>query len=245
MIRITIDNIPFEVSAKQVLWLKPGGNDFIPAPEDFSRLAYALVLCDYEDVGERTYIDGCPLYEHFIDTHDEDGNEIPSGRDSGLFFPIKSGMPAIRAAKVITGKMNGENIVVVMEWGDPLNEIMTTSEAETELELAPGSIKKACQRKQIPARKSGGTWLVRRNDAYRRWRVVESDLSDVFPELYEDIDEVDIQSGIQHISSKVDRMEKKAIEITAANERLVKEKRFLLRKIEKLEAEIRELKKEK
>lgn len=52
---------------------------------------------------------------------------------------------------------------------DPLTEVMTTKEAETEFGLKTSTAKKAAQRGSIPARKSGGTWLIRRVDAQARW----------------------------------------------------------------------------
>lgn len=169
MIRIVIDNIPFEVSS-HVVWLKPGDDEYTTAPENFAEIARALVLCDYDDVGEHTYVAGAQLYERFVDTHDDQGNEVPEGRVTNLIFPLKKGMPPVRPLRVETGKQDGKKIIAVLEWDDPLNAVMTTSEAEEELGLAEGSIKKACQRSQLAARKSGGTWLIRRYDAYRRWK---------------------------------------------------------------------------
>lgn len=51
---------------------------------------------------------------------------------------------------------------------DLLN-VMTTNEVEDEFGLAEGSAKKAAQRGQIAARKAGGVWLIRRNDAVKEW----------------------------------------------------------------------------
>jgi hypothetical protein len=57
-------------------------------------------------------------------------------------------------------------------WADvqiALLDTMTTSEAEAEFGMAEGTVRKAAQRDDIPARKSGGTWLIRRADAEARW----------------------------------------------------------------------------
>lgn len=173
MIKIEIDGCLFEVSAEKVLMFN--GGEFKDAPDYYAILARKLVLCDYEDVGERTHINGCPLYERFIDSHGLDEScgeiEIPEGRDSGLQFPLKAGMPPVRATKVITGTIHpgNEKIIVVMEWHDPLNEIMTTSEAENLVGLKEGTIKKACQRGIVKSRKSGNAWLVRKADIQKRW----------------------------------------------------------------------------
>jgi excisionase family DNA binding protein len=50
-----------------------------------------------------------------------------------------------------------------------LNEIITTSEAAERYNLDDSTPKKAAQEGAIPARKSGGTWLIRREDAEARW----------------------------------------------------------------------------
>ena len=50
-----------------------------------------------------------------------------------------------------------------------LGEVITAAEAATLYGLAEDSVRKACQRHQLVARKSGGTWLLLREDAESRW----------------------------------------------------------------------------
>lgn len=52
---------------------------------------------------------------------------------------------------------------------DPLNEVMTAKEASKTFGISRFTVIDAIRRKQIDARQSGGTWLIRRADAERRW----------------------------------------------------------------------------
>lgn len=52
---------------------------------------------------------------------------------------------------------------------DDLNAIMTAGEAVEAFGLSADAVNLACRRGSIPSRKSGGTWLIRRADAVRRW----------------------------------------------------------------------------
>jgi hypothetical protein len=52
---------------------------------------------------------------------------------------------------------------------DPLWDVLTTSEAEAVFGLAKNTANKACQRGEIPCRKSGGAWLIQAKDAYAKW----------------------------------------------------------------------------
>lgn len=54
---------------------------------------------------------------------------------------------------------------------DPLWDTLTTAEAEALCGLAKGTVKKACQRGDIPCRKSGGVWLVTFEDVAARWPI--------------------------------------------------------------------------
>jgi len=54
---------------------------------------------------------------------------------------------------------------------DPLWDTLTTAEAEALCGLAEGTVKKACQRGDIPCRKSGGAWLVTFEDVAARWPI--------------------------------------------------------------------------
>lgn len=169
MIPIIIDGILHEVWGDRVLWDSPTTGELVVAPANWATIARALVLCDYEDKDGHTYVAGVQLYEHLVDTHDRDGREVPGGRPSHLHFPLKSGMPPIRASKVQTGTMDGHRMVTVLAWDDPLNAVVTTTEAEARFGLAEGSAKKAAQRGQIAARKTGKVWLLRSSDAARMW----------------------------------------------------------------------------
>ena len=50
-----------------------------------------------------------------------------------------------------------------------LDAIMTASEAAQMLGFAEATVRQAINRKSLPARKSGGTWLVRREDIETKW----------------------------------------------------------------------------
>jgi Helix-turn-helix domain len=51
-----------------------------------------------------------------------------------------------------------------------LTTIMTAAEAAEAFELAEATVRQAINRGQIPARKSAGTWLIRRVDAEKKWK---------------------------------------------------------------------------
>jgi uncharacterized protein (DUF433 family) len=46
---------------------------------------------------------------------------------------------------------------------------MTVTEIATEFGISPQAVRKACEMGWLPARKAGGTWLIRREDAEARW----------------------------------------------------------------------------
>lgn len=50
-----------------------------------------------------------------------------------------------------------------------LGDVMTTSEAAAEFRVDDSTVRQAVRRGSIPARQSGSTWLVRREDAQARW----------------------------------------------------------------------------
>lgn len=52
-----------------------------------------------------------------------------------------------------------------------LNSIMTAAEAAETFGLAEATVRQSINRWQIPARKSAGTWLIRRADAEKKWKV--------------------------------------------------------------------------
>ena len=55
------------------------------------------------------------------------------------------------------------------EIGPDLGDVMTTSEAADEFGIEQITVVKNIERGNIAARKSGGTWLIRRIDAQGRW----------------------------------------------------------------------------
>lgn len=54
-----------------------------------------------------------------------------------------------------------------------LDAVMTAGEAQELYGLSESAVRLACQRGSIPARKSGGTWLILRADAEARWGLVD------------------------------------------------------------------------
>jgi hypothetical protein len=57
-----------------------------------------------------------------------------------------------------------------------LSAVMTAGEACEKYGLAEATVRQAINRAQIFARKSGGTWLIRRTDAEARWRKMNEQL---------------------------------------------------------------------
>jgi len=51
----------------------------------------------------------------------------------------------------------------------PLEEVMTVSEIAAVYSVSVASVRAACKRGEVSCRKSGGTWLVYRPSADRRW----------------------------------------------------------------------------
>src|SRR5690606_37403955 len=99
---------------------------FVAAPDAYATIARALVLCDWRDEDDGVYVGDSQLFEHFIDTHDDRGNEVPGGRPSGLHFPLKAGLPTwARPLAAQTGMYEGRKIIVVLAWDDPLDAVMT------------------------------------------------------------------------------------------------------------------------
>lgn len=53
---------------------------------------------------------------------------------------------------------------------DPLYDVMTAKEVAEEYGISPRTVQDAIELKYIEARKSGGTWLLRKADAEQRWQ---------------------------------------------------------------------------
>lgn len=56
-----------------------------------------------------------------------------------------------------------------MPENDPLYEVMTAKEVAEEYKIKPRTVQDAIEYQYIEARKSGGTWLLRRADVDKRW----------------------------------------------------------------------------
>jgi hypothetical protein len=54
-----------------------------------------------------------------------------------------------------------------------LEQVITAAECSQLLGVESSVIRRACERGQVAARKSGGTWLILKSDAEYRWRVAE------------------------------------------------------------------------
>jgi hypothetical protein len=55
-----------------------------------------------------------------------------------------------------------------------LDEVMTSQEVVEVFGLSHATVRNACRRGAIPARKSAGVWLVKRSDAVARWGQVRT-----------------------------------------------------------------------
>lgn len=157
MIGIEIDNIRFEVYGDRVLWSPSETGDFVPAPEDYARLARALVLSDWQDRDGHTYV--------------ADSLLLASLDEAGWLHPsVSSGLPRwARPARALTGRFQGQRVVSVLEWDDPLDAVMTTREVEETLGVKNDTVNDAIRNRWITGRKSGDRWLVRRAEAVERW----------------------------------------------------------------------------
>jgi len=60
-----------------------------------------------------------------------------------------------------------------------LEEVMTSGEVVQVFGLSAATVRNACKRGAIPARKSAGTWLVKRSDAAKRWGQVKDSTGNV------------------------------------------------------------------
>jgi excisionase family DNA binding protein len=58
----------------------------------------------------------------------------------------------------------------IEELPEELFAVMTAAEAAREFGLSQSTVRQAINRGQVPARKSGGTWLVLRSDAEKQWK---------------------------------------------------------------------------
>ncbi|MCK6581409.1 MAG: hypothetical protein L6Q98_25235 [Anaerolineae bacterium] len=169
MIRVEIDNMQFEVRSRVVLCASETG-EWKTAPAGYAALALAAALGDYTERDDAVYLgDHHQVFVHFYDEWDAQGRYVGK-RDSGLTFPMRAGIVCpMRPRRLLTGRIGDVVIVNILEFDDPLDGVMSTSEVEKYFGLAEGTAKKAAQRRQISARKSGGTWLIRRDDAQVRW----------------------------------------------------------------------------
>lgn len=178
MVTIFLEHIEARIGFDQVVWrdTRQDNAEFVEADPvehaDTLALLRRLALMDYNERDGRAYAGDVALYaDEFIDTHDSEGNVIEGGRPSGLHFPLKAPLAPVRATHIMLGTMDGKSMCIVNRWDDPLDNVMTTTEAEAAYDLAQGTVKKAAQRGVIPARKKGGAWIVRTIDVKRHYRL--------------------------------------------------------------------------
>lgn len=60
-----------------------------------------------------------------------------------------------------------------------LEEVMTSQEVVQVFGLSIATVRNACRRGSIPARKSAGVWLIKRSDATKKWGQVKTKAGDV------------------------------------------------------------------
>lgn len=73
--------------------------------------------------------------------------------------------------KILTSHVTaGQNEWFFYSHSDTLDAVMSAGEVAVRFGLAEPTVRQAINRGQIPARKSGGTWLVLREDAERKWK---------------------------------------------------------------------------
>jgi excisionase family DNA binding protein len=103
---------------------------------------------------------GYDLAEIDLDSDDDDqyDNEIVS-------YPANS--PALAEIKRVL-REERDNPTPPVTYPD-LDAIMTAGEVVEQYSMSNATVRVAISRGQIPARKSGGTWLVHRADVERRW----------------------------------------------------------------------------
>lgn len=161
MIPLILDNVEFQVWGDKTLWSPPSADGgFVEAPAEWSELARALACCDYEAQDGHVYIHNCQVLEAVLDD---------AARPIGLHIPLKAGASPMRAKRVETGNYEGEKIVSVVEWDDPLDQVLTAGEADVRFGKKEGTAAHAIREGQLFSRKSKGTHLVRLCDAQMRW----------------------------------------------------------------------------
>lgn len=157
MIPLVLDNIPFEIWGHQTLWSPPSADgEFIEAPADWAALARALACADYQA--------GADGHAYVLDSL-----ILLPAEGAGVHLPARAGLPPVRAVRALTGVYEGQKVVSILEWDDPLKGVLTTAEAERRFGLAVGSAKKAVQRGQVYGERRGHDLLLRRFDAQREW----------------------------------------------------------------------------
>lgn len=95
-------------------------------------------------------------------------NLILSVVKGGKFSPNGKAVNLVQARRLVDGEDVGEDVTENIGWIE-LNDVVTAAEAAKALGLAEATVRQAINRKQIPARKSAGTWLILRKDAVARW----------------------------------------------------------------------------
>lgn len=75
----------------------------------------------------------------------------------------------MKLSSTMTDQPAGETFVAISYTLVDLNAVMTAEEIVIEYGATVEDVYRAVAQQQIPARRSGSTWLVRRADAIRRW----------------------------------------------------------------------------
>lgn len=106
------------------------------------------------------------------------GVEIEANLNEGLWIArdgynaksVESLDEAIREVEEAIGYYaDGDYEIVVDNVAAKLDSVMTSAEVCEAFALSESAVRKAIERDTIPARKSAGTWLIRRADAEARW----------------------------------------------------------------------------
>lgn len=100
--------------------------------------------------------------EHYVDHYSDEMDDGMSDARVGL-------RDASTHMVLARGEHGETEWYFAMSKGDVLGEVITAREAAMIFGLGDSTVAQDIRRGNIPARKSGGTWLIRRSDATERW----------------------------------------------------------------------------
>lgn len=139
----------------------------------------ALKTEDHQISGTRQddYMPNCPICG-MAGKRDDDGEHVYScGHFVGVYnnwtddARYLSDYRLEATDRVLTSHSTaGQNEWFFRSISEALDEVMTAGEAAELFGLAEATVRQTINRGQIPARKSGGTWLIQRSEATRRWK---------------------------------------------------------------------------